>query len=239
LSLLKPRQRQLALSSAIFVVGCLGFLWGVLNVAHGEASDAFGDMEARLLRFETFGRPASAAILDSTGYQDISPCDNHAQRALMLLEIPVADAALRSGEVQGFDQHMRSLEARARLSLSCTPHDSFIWLLLFGMQTAHGKLDQQAFDFLAMSYETSPNEAWIAIRRIVLAVAALRNAPQPVQQKILTEFQNLIKHGFIEAPARAYLKAPEATRNFLQSQIDQLDPRTQKYFSEALQKMRS
>jgi hypothetical protein len=235
----RPPFHQLALSAAILIVGCLGFLWGVLNVARGEASDDFWDIEARLLHFETFSRAASTAILDSAVGLDISPCDNHSQRALMLMEIPVADAALRSGEVQEFDQHMRSLEARVRLSLSCTPRDSFIWLLLFGTQTQHGKLDEHTFAFLAMSYETSPNEAWIAIRRIVVAVPALRVAPEPVQQKILAEFQNLIKHGFLEAPARAYFNAPASTQNLLQSQIDQLDPRIQKNFSEALQKIRS
>jgi hypothetical protein len=157
----------------------------------------------------------------------------------MLLEIPLADAALRSGAVQEFDQRMASLEARARRTLGCAPRDSFVWLLLFGLETEHGLLDEHAFNLLAMSYDASPNEAWIAVRRIVVAIPVVRFAPEPIQQKILTEFQNLIKRGFVEMPARSYLSASARTRALLQSRVDELDPRRQKTFSDTLQKLRT
>ena len=235
----KPRVsfRTLALLRGLTVVaGCVGFFWGITHIARGEASDSLWDMEARLLQFETFSRTTSIATLESAAAQDLSPCDNHAQRALMLMEIPLADTALRSGAVQEFDQRIRSLETRARQTLGCTPRDSFVWLLLFGLETQHGIPNEPAFDLLAMSYETSPNEAWIAIRRIVVAMPVVRVAPEPIQQKVLAEFQNLIRHGFVEMPARSYLDASASTRSLLQSRIDQLDSRSQANFSEALQK---
>ena len=147
---------------------------------------------------------------------DVSPCDNHAQRALLLMEIPLADAALRSGAARDYDERVRSLESRARQALGCTPRESFIWLVLFGLETGHGVLDQHAFDLLAMSYETSPNEAWIATRRIALAIPVVLAAPGPMQQKILGEFQDLVRTGFIELPARAYLRASGPIRALLQ-----------------------
>jgi hypothetical protein len=237
----KPRLsfRRFALRGLTLLAGCLGLFWGIANVARGEVSDGFWDAEARLLRFETFSRSASIAMLEGAAAQDLSACDNHSQRALMLVEIPLADAALRSGAVQEFDRRVHSLETRARLALGCTPRDSFIWLLLFGMETEHGILDEHAFDLLAMSYETSPNEAWIALRRVVVAIPVVRVAPEPIQEKVLAEFQSLVAHGFVETPARAYLDASAATRALLQSRIDQLDPRGQKNFSETLQKLRS
>jgi hypothetical protein len=227
------------LRSLTLVVGCLGLFWGVSNVARGEASDDFWDIEARLLRFEAFSRMSSIAMLENAVRQDLSPCDNHAQRALMLMEIPLADAALRSGAVQEFDQRSRSLEDRARQTLGCTPRDSFVWLLLFGVEIAHGVLDKHSFDLLAMSYETSPNEAWVAIRRIVLAIPVIRVAPEPIKQKILDEFQGLVATGLVDAPARSYFRASASTRSLLQSRVDQLDPRSQRNFSEALQKLGS
>ncbi len=213
----KPRLsfQLLALRSLTVVVGCLGFLWGVSNIARGEGSDVFWDIEARLLRFEVFSRASSIAVLESAAGQDLNPCDNHAQRALMLIE------------------------TRARQTLGCTPRDSFVWLLLFGMEIEHGILDEHSFDLLAMSYETAPNEAWIAIRRIVVAMPVVRVAPEPIQQKVLMEFQDLIRHGFVEASARSYWDASASTRSLLQSRIDQLDPRSQRNFSDALQKLRS
>ena len=62
----------------------------------------------------------------------MSACDNHAQHALLLMEIPLADAALRSGALDALNQRTTSIEARAKQALSCTPRDSLVWLVLFG-----------------------------------------------------------------------------------------------------------
>ena len=221
------------------LVGCLGLAWGISNVARGETFDAFLGLETRLLKFETVSRPNAITTLNSAAARELNACDNHAQHALMLLEIPLADAALRSGAVQEFDQRINSLEARAKRTLGCAPRDSLVWLLLFALENEHGLLDEHAFNLLAMSYDTSPNEAWIAVRRIVVAIPVVRFAPDPIQQKILTEFQNLIRRGFFEMPARSYLNASAPTRALLQSQVEELDPGRQKAFSDILQKLRS
>ena len=221
------------------LVGCLGLAWGISNVARGETFDAFLGLETRLLKFETVSRTNAITTLNSAAARDLNACDNHAQHALMLLEIPLADAALRSGAVQEFDQRINSLEARAKRTLGCAPRDSLVWLLLFALENEHGLLDEHAFHLLAMSYDTSPNEAWIAVRRIVVAIPVVRFAPDPIQQKILTEFQNLIRRGFFEMPARSYLNASAPTRALLQSQVEELDPGRQKAFSDILQKLRS
>jgi hypothetical protein len=155
------------------------------------------------------------------------------------MEIPLADAALRSGALAAFNQRTRSVETRATQALSCTPRDSLVWLVLFGLQTAHGVLDNRAFDLLAMSYQTAPNEAWIAVRRILLAIPVVRSAPEPMQATILTEFQNLIANGYVDMPARAYQNASETVRKDLQARVEQLDARRQKTFADAVQKLRS
>jgi hypothetical protein len=231
--------RSLATRSLTCLVGCLGLAWGISNVARGETFDAFLGLETRLLKFETVSRTNAITTLNSAAARDLNACDNHAQHALMLLEIPLADAALRSGAVQDFDQRINSLEARAKRTLGCAPRDSLVWLLLFALENEHGLLDEHAFNLLAMSYDTSPNEAWIAVRRIVVAIPVVRFAPDPIQQKILTEFQNLIRRGFFEMPARSYLNASAPTRALLQSQVEELDPGRQKAFSDILQKLGS
>jgi len=234
-----PLFRLTALRCLTAVIGCIGLGWGVINVPRGEAADDFRELESRLLQFETFGQATAAGTLTSAALLDLSPCDNHSQHALLLLEIPLADAALRSGAVHEYDERVRSLTSRARDALGCTPRDSFVWLVLFGLETAHGVLDQRAFDLLAMSYETSPNEAWIATRRIALAVPMVLSAPAPIQQRILDEFQGLVSNGFLELPARAYVRASGPTRALLQSRIELLDASRQRAFSDALRKQQA
>lgn len=221
------------------LIGCLGLIWGIANLPQGEAADDFRDIETLLLQFADFGSPTQARVLASMAARDASPCNSHAQRTLLLMEIPLADAALRSGAVNDYNQRTRSMESRVRQALACTPHDAFLWMVLFGLETGHGVLDEHAFDLLATSYDNSPNEAWIGVRRILLAVPTLRSAPAAIQEKVLAEFESLIRHGFVEMPARAYQSASEPVRALLQSRLNALDERSQKAFSEASAKLRS
>lgn len=90
-----------------------------------------------------------------------------------------------------------------------------------------------------MSYETSPNEAWISIRRTIVATPRLLIAPENLRLKIINEFQQLIINGFADSAARSYLAAPEPIRPLLLVYVEQLNPSQQKSFSDALQKIRT
>lgn len=89
-----------------------------------------------------------------------------------------------------------------------------------------------------MSYETSPNEAWISIRRIIVAMPVLLLVPEPLREQILHEFRLLILHGFAGDAARSYLAAPESIRSLLQPRIEQLGPPQRRAFSDALSRLR-
>ncbi len=220
-------------------IGGLGLVWGICALPQSEVADEFWDLESRLLRFETFSPTASARILESQASQSLSACDTHSQRAMLLIEMPLAEAALRSGATNVFDRHIQSLEARSRRILSCTPRESFVWLSMFNLEVLHGLLNDHSFSLLAMSYETSPNEAWISIRRIIVAVPLVLLAPEPVRQAILAEFKQLIRNGFVDDAARSYLTGSGPIRSLLQTQIEQLDLSQQQAFSDALRKRRS
>lgn len=220
-------------------MGCLALVWGIFALPRSEAADDLRDIESRLLRSEAFSRASLTQTLESQISRDLSPCDTHSQKALLLMEMPLAEAALRSGAAAEFDRHIQSLETRSRRVLGCAPRESFVWLLAFDLEVLHGRLNEQSFDLLAMSYETSPNEAWISIRRIVAAMPLVLVAPEPVRQKILFEFQQLIRNGFVDDAARCYFTASSSIRSLLQAQIEQFDLPRQKNFSDALQKIRS
>jgi hypothetical protein len=109
---------------------------------------------------------------------------------------------------------------------------------VFDLEALRGLLNEHSFNLLVTSYETSPNEAWISIRRIIVAMPVVVLAPKPLRQKILFEFQQLVRNGFVDEAARSYLTSPEAIRSLLQEQIEQLDISRQKAFADALQRFR-
>src|ERR1700730_16441230 len=211
----------------MLAIGCLALVWGIFALPRSEAADDLRDIESRLLRSEAFSRASLTQTLESEISRALSPCDTHSQKALLLMEMPLAEAALRSGAAAEFDRHIQSLETRSRRVLGCAPRDSFVWLLAFDLEVLHGRLNEQSFNLLATSYESSPNEAWISIRRIIVAMQLVLIAPDPVRKSILFEFQQLIRDGFLEDAVRSYMKASRAIRSLLQNQIEQLDIRRQ------------
>src|SRR5262245_11776751 len=109
----------------------MGLVWGIAVLPRSEAADDFRDIGARLLREEKFNRAALTRKMDTDAARNLSACDTHSQRAMLLMEMPLAEAALRDGLTRDFDRHLSSLEARSRLVLGCNPRDSFVWLLVF------------------------------------------------------------------------------------------------------------
>jgi len=218
--------------------GCLGLVWGAASLEQSIVAADFWDVEAQLLRFENFSHAASVRTLESAAAQSLSPCDSHSQRALLLMELPLADADLRSGATSDFDRRVQSLETRTRRMLSCTPRDSFAWLVAFGLEARRG-VTARSFDMLAASYETSPLEAWIGLRRMIVAIPLTLSAPEPIQRMILDEFQHLVRNRFVEIPARLYFNASSDIRKLLDSRIEQLSPSSKRLFSEELAKLRS
>lgn len=238
-SKLKGSLRLLPLRLLTVAIGCIGLFWGAANLRSGMVADSLRELETRLLRFESFDAKLAGRVLEATPEGDVSPCDTHAQHALMLLEIPAANSALQFGDGRVYEKDVDALEARTRQVLGCSPRDSLGWVIAFGLQVQHGELNEQTFQLLAMSYETSPNEAWIAVRRTALAVPVLLTASPRIQEEVLDEFENLVRRGFIEMPARAYAKASPAIRILLDSRVNKLDDASRREFSKAVQSSRS
>ncbi|PZA12826.1 hypothetical protein DNX69_06430 [Rhodopseudomonas palustris] len=215
-------------------IGAIGVLWAVANVHRAIAIDRFEGLADHLLRFKTFDDTFSSAVLQSRSAHALSSCDARAQRALIMLEIPLADAALRAGVAGEFDLRNGDLTSRAKKILSCAPSDSFAWLVLFGLAVQSGRLGPDAFALLERSYETSPREAWIAVRRISIAAPVASMAPEATRSKILFEFRQLVRDGYVELPARSYVRSHQGVRDFLDTEVSQLDVHSRLRFKAAV-----
>ena len=197
-------------------------------------SDDFRDLDGRLLQFDVVKSSSATRILRDAESHALNFCDTHAQRALLLMEMPLAETALRSGAAKDFDRHLNSIEFRSRQALGCTPRDLLLWLLLFGIEIEHGDLGAHAFDLLEMSYMTSPNEGWLGVRRILVAVPGASGSAGTSSTNDSSEFERLVMNWMVENPARVYYSASGPVRALLQSRIDKLDANNKKLFYDAL-----
>jgi hypothetical protein len=214
-------------------LGSAGLAWGISVLPTSEAADDFRFFEGQLLQSDTFNPNTLAHKLASSAAQVVRDCDTHSQTALLLIEMQLAQAALRAGAVSEFEQHAQSMEFRLRRTLACEPRQSFVWLLAFSLEVLHGRLNEQAFNLLAMSYQTSPGEAWIAIRRIIVAIPLILTMPDHLKEEVLGEFQQLVQDGFAHEAALSYSSASTSVRGLLLARIERLDPGQQKQFWDA------
>jgi hypothetical protein len=219
-----------------FAVGSVGLAWGIFVLPTSEAADDYRYLQSKLLHSETYNLQTLALKVASAGGQGLSDCDAPSQTALLLMEMRLAQAALRAGAANEFDQRDKSIELRAKRVLSCAPRQSFVWLVAFSLKIMHGQLNEQSLNQLAMSYETSPNEGWISIRRNIVALPLVLQVPKSLQNKIVAEFQQLIQNGFVSEAATSYSATSASVRSLLQPAIERLDGPRQKAFWDALQR---
>jgi hypothetical protein len=214
-------------------LGSAGLTWGINILPTSEAADNFRFLEGQLLQSDTFNPNTLTHKLASPASQVVRDCDTHSQTALLLMEMRLAQVALRAGAVAEFERRAQSMEFRLRRTLACEPRQSFVWLLAFSLDVMHGRLNEQALNLLAMSYQTSPSEAWIAIRRMMVAIPLVPIMPDRLKEQVLSEFQQLVRDGFAREVALPYSSASTSIRALLQARIERLDAGQQKQFWDA------
>jgi hypothetical protein len=214
-------------------LGSAGLAWGINILPSSEAADDFRFLEGQLLQSATFNPDTLTHKLATSAAQVVRDCDTHSQTALLLVEMQLAQAALRAGAVPEFEERAKSMEFRLKRTLACEPRQSFVWLLAFSLDVMHGRLNEQALNLLAMSYQTSPNEAWIALRRMIVAIPLVLIMPEHLKEEVLGEFQQLVQDGFSREAALPYSSASASIRALLRARIERLDPAQQKLFWDA------
>jgi muconolactone delta-isomerase len=218
---------------AIAAICCLALSW-VLAALQRVRAEEYREIETRLLRTEGFGLAELTRIAGADAGLELDACDTHSQRTVLLAEMPLADSSLRSGNTGEFDRHIERIERRSRRILSCAPRDSLAWLVLFSLEVTHGRLTDRAFKMLERSYESSPNESWIAVRRVVVAMPVILLVPEPLRSEILREFRSLIRNRLIDDAARSFVHASQRVRLLLLAEVGKLDVADQRAFSEIL-----
>jgi hypothetical protein len=218
---LQTRSELYARRVAILAICASAFFWAARTLPKSLAVDRFRSVAAELLSYEQYSSASLASMLSDQAALNLDPCDTYAQRALMLAEIPLVELSLKRGAAAEFDSHVHALELRVEQILRCNPRDSFAWLVAFNLRIIHGQLDVRTFQFLDTSYDTSPNEVWIAIRRLLAAMPFLDEAPPQTRARAASEFRLLVHNGLFDEAARSYLVASDSMRAMLMIELQE------------------
>jgi hypothetical protein len=99
------------------------------------------------------------------------------------------------------NERLNSLQTIIRRSLSCAPADSFLWLVLYQLESITSGSKSEYLGFLRMSYQLGPNEGWIGLKRNPITFALPDPIPADLLEDATKEFVGLVEMGSYQEAA--------------------------------------
>ena len=114
-----------------------------------------------------------------------------------VIRLRLLENAIYRGDQKAIDRQSEQLQATTRQSLSSSPAESLLWLVLYWVENTRNGFDRDHIKYLRMSYLTGPNEGWIGVKRNRLALSVFSQLPSDIADAAVAEFAHLVDSQFI------------------------------------------
>lgn len=161
-------------------------------------------------------------------------CRPAALRSAAIFELRLFEVAMSANDLKHSTVDFKALDDVIHSSLSCSPADPFLWLVLYRLETAQNGADPKYLKYLRMSYQLGPNEAWIALKRNGVALADFERLPPNLKVAAISEFVDLLRFGFYENAVTIFTGPGRHVRNLILPQLNQVSERDRQEFANAL-----
>ena len=119
-------------------------------------------------------------------------CDPTKLHSAVVVRLAISDSAIAMANHTSVDSEHTAFYDLVRRALACTPTDSFVWLTLFWLDATKSGLTPGNAKYLRLSYAVGPNEGWVALWRVRLALALFERLPSDLSSDALNDFINLV-----------------------------------------------
>jgi hypothetical protein len=186
---------QTTLSILVVLSGAACIAWGctVLPIfMHGYNLQRIAP---RVINGRSFEIKLFEGILPA-GLNSSDACQASRLNGVAIVRLRLFEIAVAQAQRQLVSERMRSLRQAVRSALSCSPTQSFLWLLQYWLEVAENGSSERALQYLRMSYLTGPNEGWISAKRNGFSLAIYDQLPEDIAAQIVPEFVSLVRSGF-------------------------------------------
>ena len=230
------RAPSLGLRRGLLLLGGLGsVLWSLSALPSFQATTPARDIVARIIADERF-KPG--ALDDALVRLQVSPQPSILQpewfQAQALMYLRTAEAAMQRENSEEADRAAELAENKVKAALFAIPSDSFLWLMLYSVETNRNGFTPATARFLDQSYARGPNEGWIALRRNRLALTILPLLDPAIQEKVVSEFANIVSSDFTESAAVNFTTVGWVHRDRLLSALESVDIISREAFAKQL-----
>jgi hypothetical protein len=202
------------LSRSIFVAfGCVAICWGLVEFPIFLREAPIERIAHQITAGEHFPAQAFDRQLPIfEGIENSTHCRPAVVRSAAIFRIRSMEVAASEPGHGRVDELVNFMVDSIRRSLSCSPADPFLWLVLYwGMNTQNG-FQSDNLKFLRMSYQLGPNEGWIGIKRNRLALVRNGSLPPDLAKAALNEFVGLVQSEFYQQTSEMFIALDAKTK---------------------------
>jgi hypothetical protein len=218
----------------LIIFGCVAFWWGIVAFRDFWTDSSTESIATRVLAGDPFktevmdGQISAIRRIESAAF-----CRPVALRSAAVIQLRIVEvSAPQSGQSEA---RLYSLLRMIRSALSCAPADSFLWLALYSVENTANHFSADDLKYLRMSYELSPNEGWIALRRNPVAFERFRQLPADLAETAIHEFIQLLLSNFFEPAAAIFTGPAWPERELILAHLTQISSEQRRFFADALQ----
>jgi hypothetical protein len=225
--------------SFIVILGGIGILWGAVVTPIFSQESSIEHIAGQITAGEPFKNETLSKQLPIVWEAEHSlNCRPSALRSGVLIRFGIVRNIISSNDKNKLNDNLNLLRNSIRISLSCSPSDSILWLMYYWAQiTQFGNASEQ-LKYLRMSYRLGPNEAWIGLVRNRLAFAIFEQLPPDLTEYAINEFFGMLETGRLyRQVAEIYTGPAWHVRKFLLPRLAALSDRQRDAFMYELNRL--
>lgn len=218
----------------LFGLACV--FWGVSMLPLFRQETTLNRMASDLLRGGAFKLPVLSKEAEQIGPARGSAfCDPAALHSVVVIRVAILQNAIAGADRASVDAASASLYNSAKTALACSPADPFTWLTLFWLDAAKSGLTPENMSYLRLSYALGPNEGWIALWRVQLALPMLERLPGDLSSDAISEFIKLVDtQALYRETSAIFVSLGPAVRSRIVEQLKTADPLPRRVFARTL-----
>lgn len=220
---------------SLLLFGLLTAFWAAATVPEFRKTVWAREVSARIIADDRFKsgllRGVLARIQASPRRSVVQP---EFRQAEALVALRTAEDAMQRKTSDEADHEIGAAKDSVRASLSVTPADSLLWLLLYSVEMTQNGLDPRSILYLDQSYVLGPHEGWIALRRNRLGLAIFSELGEVTRDMVVSEFAGMVDAGFIPEAAMNLEGVGFAQRGRLLAGLSDIDMSSRKSLAKQL-----
>jgi hypothetical protein len=217
------------------MIGCMAAGWGIAEFPVFWRQSSLERIADRIVAGQPFNEAVLARRLPAIqSIESATFCRPAAIRSAAIIRLRMVELAESPGEQKYANGNMRSLDGVIRSSLSCSPADPFLWLVLYWVEGPQNSLGSADPGYLRLSYQLGPNEGWIGLKRNRFVMAEFEKLPADLEVSATNEFTSLLESGFYGQVADIFIAQPSRMRDLLLSRLQNVAERHRRALSNVL-----